>query len=310
MSGNSSIHLRSWIIGGLAFACGMGLYVYDDWCEALQSSGARSLLNGVEVLVMGPGLGVLALLISEQVRLSERRYQEGLTHEREARFRFLGRIAASMAHEVRNPLHNIHLLTDELRHDLAPEAQELVDRINANIERLDQATLLIYELAKPQRKIDGDGYGPIDLVPLVTEVIEEIRARHGQPMDVVHAAPSEGSSVIGRTEGLRIVFNNLIRNAIEAADGGRVEIAYRREGQQLIMTIANPGSLPPEAASEDVDSAGHKPGGLGVGISIARHLLALFGGQVEFQSSDGVVTTTLHLLRATDAGSPLMPGAR
>jgi two-component system C4-dicarboxylate transport sensor histidine kinase DctB len=284
---------RSWLAAVIAMALGLGLYVYDDWCEDLPDPRPQAFFNALEILAMGPGMGALAFLLSERLRQKEQR----LALEREQRFRFLGRVAAGVAHEVRNPLHNIRLLTDELRASSPAETHEMFDRVGDNLERLEHATLLIYELAKPPRPIDLD-LGAVDLAPLVASVVDEVRRRHGAQARIALATPPAAPVVGGRRESLRIVLHNLVRNAVEAAAGAEVSIDWADAGPALDLVIANPGALPPGLLAEGGEVASSKPDGLGIGVSIARHLATLCGGSLDYLARPGEVVARLRLQRA------------
>lgn len=286
---------RSWLWALAACSFGLGLYWYDDWSAKINELILFWVFGGLELVIMGPGMAVLAYLLSEQFRLKDQRYRERLVQEREKRFRFLGRIAASMAHEIRNPLHNVHLLTDELRSHVAPGAGDLVDRINRNLERLDQANLLIYELAKPSRRIDVDG-GPIDVPLLIDEVLKDEWRNVSPAVRLEHRRPSVPTLVIAPVPGLRIVLRNLLRNAIEATTAGPVAIDYHRTAGSIEVRIRNPGSVPDFLMMEEEDVESQKPNGMGIGVSIARHLAVLYGGRLEFTAEADHVVTHLHLI--------------
>lgn len=285
---------RSWLIGIAACASGVGLYIYDDWSAKINEMILFWVFGGLEVLIMGPGMGVLAYMISEQFRLKDQRYRERLVQEREQRFRFLGRIAASMAHEIRNPLHNVHLLANELRTQVAPDAKDLLDRINRNLDRLDQANLLIYELAKPTGRIDVDS-GPIDVPTVIEEVLSD-ETRNAKPsLRLEHRRPQVPLTAIARLTGLRIILRNLLRNAIEAAGDGAVEIDYRASAGSVEILIRNSGEFPQALMIEDEEMSSAKPNGMGIGVSIARHLTSLYGGKLVFSGDSTHVIAHLHL---------------
>jgi signal transduction histidine kinase len=285
--------LRSIIGACVALIVGLVIHYYEDWCEKYPV--LNLVLNDVEFVIMGPGMAVLTYLVLEQFRLKEKRYRERVEQERERRFQFLGRIAASMAHEVRNPLHNIHLLNDELRRQAPENCNELIACIKVDLTRLDQAIELIYELAKPPHKNGEEPIGTVDIVRLAHEVCDEVRNRHGSLVSLIHRVPELSLMVRGRAESLRIVLLNLFRNAVEAAGGGMVTVEYGVTGSEVNVRIENPGTLPREILSDEFDGISHKPGGLGVGVAIAKHLASFCGGRVEFEVTAHKVITRLYL---------------
>jgi signal transduction histidine kinase len=288
---------RSWIWAGVALALGLGLYWYDDWAESVEIPIAKTILNVLEIVVMGPAMSVLAFLASEALRAKDERYRRGLEHEREKRFRFLGRIAASMAHEVRNPLHNLHLVADEMRQRASGVDRDLLHSLTANLVRLDQATRLIYTLARPPERQQADEPSPISLTELLDEVVAEVE-RDARPPARLARGPAAPVIADGDREAVRIVLQNLVRNATEAAVGAPVNLVCREEPDSAVVEIRNPGTMAVEAMSDDPLSPSTKAGGLGVGIAIARHLTAALGGSLRFENRDGSVIATLALPKA------------
>jgi signal transduction histidine kinase len=293
---STTTHTRSWIWGAVTLLCGLGLYVYDDWCENLHIAGFfKELLEYLEITVMGPAMAALAFLASEQLYAKERMHAVTLERERDKRFHFLGRIAASMAHEVRNPLHNLHLLNNELRMRLSPENQELSDDIRGNLDRLDHATMLIYELARPQGNVQPQGLVAIDLFPLLRAISDELQGKCPRPAQMSLLEPEVPVHATARLEGLRIILQNLVRNAIEAADGGMVEISLPVGASGARVMIRNSGELNSDLIEEATTLDSTKPGGLGVGLAISRYLARLYGGQIAISQTQGWVVTALDL---------------
>ena len=266
-------------------AFGLGLYHYDNWYEKMADSGIKTLLDDLEIAIMGPGMALLVLLVSENARLKDQAHVRRLEREREGRFAMLGRIAASVAHEVRNPLHNLRLIDEELRVEVPPQCKPLIDRIEANLARLDQAVALAYELARPNRKLDDSDIGELNLVALVEASVKETARRIRRQLAIDHCVPAEAVLVNARESAMRIILDNLVRNAVEAAGSGTVTISYRRQESGWLLTIANPGALSATLAAEDDLEGSLKPDGLGVGLSIVRHLARNLGAS--FRLGDG-----------------------
>src|SRR5262249_51246272 len=153
-------------------------------------------------------------------------------------------------------------------------ARPFTERIRANLERLDHATALIYDLASPQRRIEpAEQRAPVDLAPLIDSVLDEIaQQRAATTCGVAHHAPAAPIRIRARQEALRIVLQNLLCNAVEAAEGGKVEVAYGdRSASEIEMRVTNPGTLDRDVIGDIAPTRGsNKPGGLGLGLFIAR----------------------------------------
>ena len=290
---------RSWIWGAIALVIGLTLYVCDDWIESLRiPSIQKSVLNYLEIIIMGPAMALLAFLFSEQRYLREASYKARIEHERQMRFHFLGRIAASVAHEMRNPLHNLILLNNELSSHVTASDQDLCARIRGNLQRLDNATHLIYELARRERyRIDGESLGTVAILNLVRQVSDELQAMASPPAALTLPDQPMELVAVGRLEGIRIILLNLLRNAIEAAAGGEVQVSYPEVAERVCIEIRNRGNIDPHVLTDDAELINPKPGGLGVGLAIARHLAVLYGGSVEISCDAGWVIAVLNLPR-------------
>jgi signal transduction histidine kinase len=238
-------------------------------------------------------MALLVLLVSENVRLKDQAHLRRLERERESRFAMLGRIAASVAHEVRNPLHNLRLIDEELRAEAPPACKPLIDRVEANLARLDQAVALAYELARPNRKVDDSDIGELRLVELVEGSVKETARRTRRALAIDHRIPAAAVLVNAREAAMRIILDNLIRNAVEAAGPGTVTISYRRQEAGWLLTIANPGQLPAMQIGEGDLESSAKPDGLGVGLSIVRHLVRNLGATFHLGGDAGAVVAEL-----------------
>jgi signal transduction histidine kinase len=274
---------------------GLGLYHFDNWYELLAESWVKTLLDDLEIVIMGPGLALMVLLVSENARLNDQAHVRRLDQERESRFLMLGRIAASIAHEVRNPLHNLRLIDEELRSEVPEHCRSLIDRIDANLSRLDQAVALAYELARPNRQIDDSDVGEVHLIPLVTALITEKQWRMNRQTRCDHRIPDEDVLLLARDAGIRIILDNLLGNAMDAAGDGTVIISYHREEGAWRLEIANPGHIALAIEQSREIEATTKPDGLGVGLSIVRHLVKNLGGVFTIRNADACVVASLTI---------------
>jgi signal transduction histidine kinase len=259
----------------------------------------KTLLDDLEIAIMGPGMALLVLLVSENSRLKDQAHIRRLERERQSRFVMLGRLAASVAHEVRNPLHNLRLIDEELRTEVPASCKPLIDRIEANLARLDQAVALAYELARPTRKIDDNDIGELDLVDLVEASIAETKRRMRRTIVIDHRIPDVEVLINARDVAMRIILDNLIRNAVEAASHRPVVITYQLVPDGWLLAIDNPGTLPGALANDDDLEMSTKPNGLGVGLSIVRHLARNLGATFSIACENGHVIAQLTLTAPT-----------
>jgi CheY-like chemotaxis protein len=136
--------------------------------------------------------------------------------------------------------------------------------------------------------------------------------------------PDEPIHLRGDAVRLSQVFSNLLDNAAKySAPGGRISLSARRCGGRLEVTIADNGiGMPAETLEKifdmfvqgtDAQAAGWTHAGLGVGLGLAKRLVALHGGTIEAASAGPGhgSTFTVHLDVAAAPGAPARahPGA-
>ena len=291
-----SVHSRSWIIGVGGMLAGSSLFAIDTAVEHLHLGPAdlHFWIECMEFTLVGPGLGLICLLLAERLRALRVSAAVREMAERERRFLVLGRMAAAVAHEVRNPLHTLRLVVDELTVEQPTlRSHPLRVHIDDSLERIDRAVDLVYRLARPETEDDGAG----DVVATVRDAQAALAMRVPDRAVIIGEMPAR-AAVRCSASGLRIMIDNLLRNAAEAipADAS-ITVDLRHEAGRWLLRIVNPGEL---AAVHDpsmpANAAGlGKPGGLGLGLAITRHLADGVGGTLSLRSHNGAVIAELAL---------------
>ncbi len=288
---------KSWFYGLIGAVIGCTIFAVDTVVEHLgpHYHNFHVWIEICEFTVIGPGLGALSLLMAERVRALRETTRLLQEIEEQKRFQILGRMAASVAHEVRNPLHTLRLVIDEMRlEDPALKNNPLSKHIDNCIERIDRAVSLVYQLAR--HKIDDVSHG--DMIPMVQEAITLIQQQAIHHHIVCESLP-EKALVRAAPEAQRIMIDNLLRNAVEATQpGSAISIDLQENGKHWVLTIRNPGNL--QKSTDNLSNDNQQPestkaSGLGLGILITRQLATNVGGSIQLQSKDGTVTATLTL---------------
>ncbi len=210
------------------------------------------------------------------------------------RFAAIGKMAAHVTHEIRNPLSAIGLNLDLLQEDLAEsgdvgERSTLVKAIArevARLEALSEEYLRMARLPTPRR--DGD-----DLVGVVEDVVafcepEMARAQCTVTVivepDASPSGPSPGGPKLLFDEAqIRQALANLLRNAREAMPhGGPITVTVAREGLAVTVTVADQGEGVPEALRASIFEAffSTKGNGTGLGLAITRQIVRGHGGDL------------------------------
>jgi len=197
----------------------------------------------------------------------------------------MGRLTASIAHEVRNPLSAIGHATSLLAEDLhGPAEQRLLRIVNDNVARVNR---MVEDILKLSRKVQPGGE-PVRLAAFLAELKAEFTETHGLADEMVWIGDAGKRSV--RFDGLHLreVLVNLLGNAIRYASGkpgsirvfpvpdttGRVELHVQDDG---------PGITPEVRAHlfEPFYTTSSK--GTGLGLYLARELCLNNGAMLDYE---------------------------
>jgi signal transduction histidine kinase len=219
---------------------------------------------------------------------------------RSERMATVGRMAAQITHEVRNPLASIglyaELLCDELGSE--PEPRRLVESITSEVDRLTEITETYLRFARlPRPQLEAE-----DLGELVASIVEFSRAElsnAGIRLEVdLGDQPIEAS--VDENQ-IRQALLNLIRNAREAmsASGGgvlRVALALRAPGlAEIVVSDTGPGIRPEHLPKVFDPFFSTKAKGTGLGLPLVQQIAIEHGGYVEVDSSS-TAGTAFHIV--------------
>ncbi len=213
--------------------------------------------------------------VAEQV---QRQQQEMLRSEQLAA---VGQLAASVAHEVRNPLTSIKMLVGAALRSPATQALTADDLgvIYKEVGRLEQTVQGLLDCARPPRAQRQ----PADLRALLSEAIGLVRARALQQgvQVAVHQPDEPVVAAVDRGQ-FSTVLVNLLLNALDALpQGGRIDVALRG-GPDLEITVEDngPGISPVVLPRLFTPFASTKATGTGLGLNICKRVLAEHGGTI------------------------------
>ena len=215
---------------------------------------------------------------------------------------------ATLSHELRTPLNAILGWVQILRD--GPSADDLAQGVPI-IERNIRAQAQLIEDLLDMSRIEAGKLNldvqPVDLTEIVNASIETVRpAAQGKEIRLTTAFSSIGGIVIGDRNRLQQVLWNLLINAVKfTPKGGRVHVVIERSNSHVDLSVTDSGQgIAPEFLGQVFDrfrqadsSTTRKHGGLGLGLSIVKHLTELHGGSVRV-TSGGVglgATFTLSL---------------
>jgi signal transduction histidine kinase len=225
------------------------------------------------------------------------------------------RFAADAAHELRTPLTALNLQVQ-----LAERAQGDEDRARA-FERLRQgirrATRLVQQLLTMARLDPDAAAAPpvaVEVGLLVASVVDDARpSAHERSIELACRDNSSGATVSGSEDALRILFNNVVDNAVRyTPPGGRVSVACERDGDTVLVTIEDTGPGIPEEERDRVFDRFYRGrsaegSGTGLGLAIVSQVAEMHRGRVELAggSQGGLrMLVRLPLLGANRLSTP------
>ncbi|HVS20239.1 MAG TPA: ATP-binding protein, partial [Pyrinomonadaceae bacterium] len=216
------------------------------------------------------------------------------TSRRQDRLAAVGRLAASIAHEIRNPLAamrgSIQMLRSEMDGD--SEHAQLMEIILRESDRLNKIVADYLNYARPRPAELND----VDVCALVRETLKllenssEETDRHTLDADL----PDQPAIANGDPEQLKQVCWNIARNALKAMpDGGTFRIALTEAGaDRLRLSFTDNGcGMTPEQVERLFEPFSSTTGGTGLGLSIVYQIIRDHNGTINVSSRQGEGTT-------------------
>jgi two-component system sensor histidine kinase HydH len=246
------------------------------------------------LLVNTLGVTVVALLsgyLAERLRLTGGALQVVTARVFEAeRLAVLGRIAAGLAHEIRNPLGSITGSIEMLRESpaLSDEDRRLCDIVQREARRLNDLVGDMVDLSRP-RPPHAEA---TDVASLAREVVAlASHAARGSDVEVRYQGPER--EALARCDGaqMRQVLWNLVRNAMQASSAGTtVSVRVTVDDRHVSLAVDDQGpGVPPDARIFE-DFFTTRTHGAGIGLAVVRRILedhAPMGAELTVAQADG-----------------------
>jgi two-component system sensor histidine kinase PilS (NtrC family) len=273
---------------------------FESYC--LTADGLRLRLGfGISPLFSETGK-TTGLVVTFQDLTEVRSLEEAA--RRQDRLAAVGRVAAGIAHEIRNPLASMRGSIQVLRSDLDSDSSQaqLMEIILRESDRLNQIIADFLTYARPR----NTQLALIDLREPLRETFTLLRhspeIRDGHIIE--EQLPDEPVMVNADVSQLKQVFWNLARNALQAMpEGGtlRAELG-RTAGGRLRITFKDTGRGMTREQVEHLFEpfSSYTTGGTGLGLSIVYQIIRDHGGTINVRSLEGKGTTITVELPAVD----------
>jgi two-component system sensor histidine kinase HydH len=247
---------------------------------------------------------------TSKVRQEERSFAE----ERVTRSEHLaevGQLAASLAHEIKNPLAGISGAIQVIRDAMRPDDphRPIIREIVGQINRLDAAVkdLLIYAKPKPPT------IQPCDLNAVINRVVKLFRGTAAFRRVELRFRPASVPLAPADENQIEQLVINLLVNAAHAceANGGKVDVSLSEENGLIRLVVADTG----EGMDEKTRQRAFEPffttkaRGTGLGLSICRKIVDAHGASITLTSARGQGTrVTIDFPRILHPGATTMRG--
>ncbi len=233
-------------------------------------------------------------LLADQVAIAiddSRLFEENLRLERELaereRLASLGRMAATVAHEIKNPLSAIKSIAQVMREDesLRNEYERDLGLIVGETDRLSQSVTQLLSFARKE----SPAVQPLSVDELVRSTADLFRANAREQGIAIDCEVNVQAELAGRSvAALRDALSNLLLNALQASpQGGRVEMSAVATNGDLVISVQDSGSGVPADLRERIWEPFFttRQRGTGLGLAIVRKRVQEIGGSASLEMS-------------------------
>jgi signal transduction histidine kinase len=236
---------------------------------------------------------LLASYLAERLRITGGHLEEAtLRAEQAERMAALGRLAAGLAHEIRNPLGSIAGSIELLRTGgtLGDEDRKLCEIVEREAARLNDLVGDMLDLSRPRTPVMGS----VDLAAVARDLVT-LAVKSGRGGDVgVRYDGLSSAPILADAAQVRQVVWNLMRNAVQASSAGdEVQVRVLDEGGGRVLEVADRGpGISAEARTRLFDAFfTTRSHGMGIGLAVVKRILDDHGFAVDVISEGGHGTT-------------------
>ncbi len=207
-----------------------------------------------------------------------------------------GRLAASLAHEINNPLQTVigclGLAEESLAQDDDNE-DDLEQYITLSHEELKRAARIVSRLRDLSRPTDVDVGEPTDVNELIERVLKLSQKKlNNQGINVIRHLKDDLPRPVLAPDRMQQVFLNLTLNAIDVmSEGDRLEVStdYHEASDEIVVTFSDDGpGIPADALPHIFDPFfSTKSEGVGLGLFVSQNIVQRHGGRIGVENNIG-----------------------
>ncbi len=229
-----------------------------------------------------------------RIEVSQERLKERLTESEQLRIESerlaaIGTLAASLAHEIRNPLNAMSLLLSRLQYSASSDTRDqIMGDLFGEVGRLDRLVSSILDYARPIA-IERTAVQVRGILDSVVELFQGIAEPKGVRFEV---DASEHLMLQADPDRLKQCLVNLVKNSLDAiASGGVIRLASWETKEEFIVEVSDDGSgIQPEIQAKLFSPFfTTKDHGTGLGLSSVHKIIAGHGGRIDVVSNPGKI---------------------
>ena len=288
-SASKVITIVSLVIAMIAIFFSWLTYNHENKAKLIADSKAEQYRNELEQNI-------------QELKQTNQELQELKSIEK---FAATGRIARTIAHEVRNPLTNISLAAEQIQEITGdnPDSTGLLAMVSRNANRINQ---LVSDLLNATRFVQLD-FSRISINDLLEQTLELAKDRiELKNIRVEKYYTSESCDVMVDREKMKLALLNIIVNAIEAMEKntGVLEIRTKRQNETAIVEIRDNGSGMDEEMMQRLFEPYFtaKPNGNGLGLTNTQNIILNHQGKIKAYSKLGSGSSFLITLNLAESG--------
>lgn len=272
------------LIGGLVMSRAIGRRIAAV-TQAAQRVMAGDLSGRVPLRGTSDDFDQLNATLNEMLARTERMFES------------VRRVSDNVAHELRTPLARLRACLEQMRGAAPEAAQSRLEDAVAEAAGLEQTFDAVLRIARIESGRHGAVSVPVDLSALLADAAELYAPLAEERGQALQAAIEPGLLVAGDRDLLFQSVCNLLDNAIKyAPQGGRIQLAAGRRGQQVEMTVTDNGpGVAPEHTGRITERFYRVPGtsdrpGAGLGLSLVAAVADLHESRLTFEDAQPGLT--------------------
>lgn len=206
-------------------------------------------------------------------------------------------LARTFRHDLLNDVNVINARATVLEEYVDEDAHEYLETLE---ERADDMEERIETMRSLMKAVEGEhrDLAPVALAPVVKDAVDDARDTYPSAAFELDT-PLPDADVVG-DDLLPDVFQNLLANAVEHndTDAARVRVSGERDGDAVVITVADNGpGVPPERRDEvfELGEKGVESGGTGVGLNLCYRIVESYGGSLTVGDADDFGGAAFHV---------------